>query len=113
MLTWSPLYIISHIRRNFLIKIINGSSQILKCDSPKEYVNRKIQTFNKPSAGYIDTEVGYNDTLLVTLWHKCTEVDSECYQLLGSLIETFYLLKVELQFNQAAISHVKQQYKNL
>ena len=92
------------MRKNFLIKITNESIQILKRDNPNEDVNSKIQTCNKLSADYIGIEVGYNDSLSVTLSDKSTAIESECYQLIGSLVETIYLLKIELKGKQATIN---------
>ena len=92
------------MRRNFLIKITTGSIQILKRDNPNEDVNSKIQTCNKLSADYIDIEVEYNDSLSVTLSHKSMAIESEYYQLIGSFLETIYLLKIELKGKQATIN---------
>ena len=92
---------------NFLIKIKNGSIQILKWDNSNEYVKTKIHTFNKLSSGYTGTDVRYDDSLSVTLLRKCTEVDSECYHLLCLIIESIYLLKAELKVKQAAIDRLK------
>ena len=45
-----------------------------------------------------------NDALSVTIAHKSTETESECYQPVGSHRETIDLLKVELKDKQATIN---------
>ena len=55
---------------------------------------------------YIDIAAGSNDGLFATVVHKKTEIQSECYQLVGSFHETTDLVKVELKCKHATINHL-------
>ena len=55
------------------------------------------------SAEYVDSGVGTNENLFVTLENKGTETDSDCHQLKGTLRETISLLKVQLRNKQVTI----------
>ena len=78
-------HILSLIREEMdsLNEIINQSIQSLRQDNPNEYVSIKTQTCNELSADYVDITVGSNDELSVTVAHKSTWTESECYQLVG------------------------------
>ena len=87
-------------------RVINQSIESLRQDNPNEYVSIETQTCSQLSADYIDIAVGSNDGLSVTVAHKSTDTESDCYQLVGSLRETIDLLKVELKDKQAAINNL-------
>ena len=68
---------------------------------------------SKPkSPDYIYILVGSNNDLSVTVALKGTETESECYQLVGSLHKTIYLLKVELKDKQTTINNFADIIKN-
>ena len=68
---------------------------------------------SKPkSPDYIYVLVGSNNDLSVTVSLKGTETECECYQLVGSLHKTIYLLKVELKDKQATINNFADIIKN-
>ena len=89
-----------------MYKIINQSIQSYRQNNPNECVSIENQTCNELSADYIDIPGGSNDGLSVTVAHKSTETESECYQLVSSLRETIDLLKIELKDKQATINNL-------
>ena len=60
-------------------KIINQSLQCIIRDPPKEYVSTEAQTGDISSAEYVDSGVGTNGDLFVTMGNEGTETDSECH----------------------------------
>ena len=70
---------------------------------PKECVSTETQTGDVSSAEYVDSGVGTNDELFVTVANKSTETDNECHQLTGTLRETICLLKDELRNKQVTM----------
>ena len=58
------------------------------------------------SAEYVDSGVGTNDDLFVTMANKGTETDSDCHQLIGTVRETMSLLKEELMNKQVTIDNL-------
>ena len=96
-----------------LDKIINQSLQCITRDPPQECVSIEHKTGEISSAEYIDSEVGTNDGLFVTVANKGTKTDSECHQLIGTLRETISLLKDELRNKQVTINNLIDVIKNL
>ena len=76
---------------------MNQSLQCITRDPSKECVSIETQTGDVSSVEYVDSEVGTNDDLFVTVANKGTETDSNCHQLIGTLRETVSLLKDELR----------------
>ena len=73
----------------------------------------KHKTGEISSAEYIDSEVGTNDGLFVTVANKGTETDSECHQLIDTLRETISLLKDKFRNKQVTINNLIDVIKNL
>ena len=60
----------------------------------------------------MDSGVGTNDDLFVTLANKGTETESDCHQLIGRLCESIFLLKDELRNKQVNIDNLIDVIKN-
>ena len=70
-----------------LYKIINQSLECITPHPPKECVSIETQTGDTLSLKYVDSGVGTNDDLFVTVANKGTETDSECHQLIATVLE--------------------------
>ena len=62
-----------------LDKMINQSPQCIARDPPKECVSIETRTGDASSAEYVDSRVGTNDDLFVTVANKGTEPGSDCH----------------------------------
>ena len=60
----------------------------------------------------MDSGVGANDDLFVTVANKGTETDSDCHQLIGTLRETISLIKGEHRNKQVTIGNLIDVIKN-
>ena len=87
-----------------LDKTINQSLQCITRDPPKECVSIETQTGDVSFAEYVDSGVGTNDNLFVTVANKGTENDSDCHQLIGTLCTLISLSKDELRNKQVTLT---------
>ena len=95
-----------------LDKVMNQSLQCITRDPSKECVSIETQTGDVSSVEYVDSEVGTNDDLFVTVANKGTETDSNCHQLIGTFRETISLLKDELRNKYVTIDNLIDVIKN-
>ena len=63
-------------------------------------------------ADYSDIATGSIDRFSVTVAHKCTETESECYPMVDSLLKTIDFLKVKLNNKQRTIGNLLNIIKN-
>ena len=94
-------------------KTVNQSLQCITRDPPEECVSIETQTPDVSSAEYVDSWVGNNDNLFVTVANKGTKTDSDCHQLISTLREIISLLKDELRNKQVTTDKINiQEIKN-